>query len=122
MKTETPRTIRLADYTPPPYRATHVDLTFDLDPTATRVRAATRYEVAGSGGALVLNGEHLKLISITIDGRVLSANDYVLDDDTLTLAQTPAKFELAIETEINPEANKALEGLYRSKGKFTTQC
>ena len=34
---ETPQTIRLADYRPPAYTLDHIDLHFNLDPETTRV-------------------------------------------------------------------------------------
>ncbi len=131
MKTEhppqnEPRTIRLADYTPPPYRIESVDLVFDLDPKATRVRAslkvAAAHDRAKGVKPLELDGEHMKLISITLDGKPLAAGAYELSEHGLTIAAPPASFVLETEVEINPEANKALEGLYVSRGVFCTQC
>ncbi|MDX2222341.1 MAG: aminopeptidase N [Rhodospirillaceae bacterium] len=128
MKTETPpRTIRLADYAPPPYRAPEITLAFDLHPTATRVVAETVYvadhDRAKGVQPLVLDGEKMRLVSAALDGRPLSeGRDYVLTDATLTLPAPPARFALRIETEVDPQSNTALEGLYLSRGKFTTQC
>ncbi len=124
---ELPKTIQLKDYTPPPYCARTIDLTFDLHPTATRVVAVTTYEANHDRGmgikALVLDGEKMKLLSIMLDGKRLhSGTDYILDERGLTLAVPPSAFTLTIETELNPVENKALEGLYLSRGKFTTQC
>ena len=131
MKTEQspksdPQVIRLADYTPPPYRIESVDLTFDLESKATRVKAvlkvAADHDRAKGVQPLVLNGEKMKLISIALDGKALAATDYELDDEGLTLPKPPAAFTLETEVEIDPEANKALEGLYVSRGVFCTQC
>ncbi len=71
---------------------------------------------------LKFNGERLKLISVSIDGRALPPGEYELDEEFLTLAAPPAAFTLETEVEIDPEANKALEGLYVSAGRFCTQC
>jgi aminopeptidase N len=125
--TETPQAIRLADYTPPPYKANHVELTFDLHPTATRVKAVTAYEAAHDRAkgvkALTLDGERMKLVSVALDDKVLSeGRDYKLTKHSLIIPVPPATFALTVETEVNPEENKALEGLYLSRGKFTTQC
>jgi aminopeptidase N len=131
MKTEQPpknepQTIRLADYTPPPYRIESVDLTFDLDPKATRVKSslkiASAHDRAKGVKPLELDGEHMKLISIALDGQPLAARAYELTDHGLTIALPPASFVLETEVEIDPEANKALEGLYVSRGVFCTQC
>jgi len=131
MKTEQPpkaepQVIRLADYTPPPYRIESVDLVFDLEPTATRVRATLKVNSAHdrSKGVqpLELDGENMKLLSIALDGRPLSADAYTLTDQGLTIPLPPSAFVLETEVEIDPEANKALEGLYVSRGVFCTQC
>lgn len=131
MKTETPpkgepTVIRLADYTPPPYRFESVELEFDLVPNATRVKArlkiVSEHDRSKGVKALVLDGEDLKLIHIAIDGRKLAETEYNVSERGLTLAVPPAAFTLETEVEINPEANKALEGLYVSRGVFCTQC
>ena len=131
MKTEQPpknepQTIRLADYAPPPYRIESVDLVFDLDPKATRVRAtlkiASAHDRTKGVKPLELDGENLKVLSIALDGRPLASDAYELTDHGLTLALPPAAFILETEVEIDPEANKALEGLYVSRGVFCTQC
>ena len=75
MRTETPVAVKLADYTPYPFDIEHVDLSFDLDPEATRVTATLRISRKDKGDApLVLDGEALKLVSIAIDGRAHRSN------------------------------------------------
>ncbi|MBV9045602.1 MAG: aminopeptidase N, partial [Alphaproteobacteria bacterium] len=115
--------INLKDYRAPDYRISEISLDFVLDPLATRVTAISKVTRTGAAGApLVLDGEELKLVSIAIDGRALGASDYVLGKDTLTLEKLPAAFALEIVTEISPENNTTLNGLYTSKGMFCTQC
>jgi len=70
----------------------------------------------------VLNGERLKPVSVAIDGRRLSAEEHQIDAEFLTIPSPPAAFVLETEVEIDPEANKALDGLYMSGGRFCTQC
>ncbi len=121
MRTEEPRPVRLADYRPFPFVVERTDLAFDLQPSATRVRA--RLEIVRTGeGPLVLDGVRLKLLSAAIDGRVLTPDDHLLTPETLTIAATPDRFVLETEVEIDPAANTALEGLYMSGGRFCTQC
>ncbi len=123
MRTEQPVPIRLADYAAPAYLIDQVDLDFNLEPTATRVKAKLSVRRNGEHtGPLVLNGEGLKLISVAIDGRTLGKADYTLTTETLTIPEVPAAFTLETEVEINPEGNTALEGLYMSGGRFCTQC
>jgi len=123
MRTDEPRPISLKDYRAPDYRITHVELDFALEPLATRVKARSKIMRTGEAGApLVLNGEHMKLLSLAIDGRRLNEADYALTSETLTLRNLPDSFTLEIETEIAPEKNTALSGLYTSNGMFCTQC
>jgi aminopeptidase N len=123
MRTDVPQPVRLADYRPPAFRIDEVRLAFDLKPTATRVRARLMVRREGAHEeALWLNGERLSLISIALDGRALSATDYAIDDEGLTISSVPDAFTLETEVEIDPENNKALDGLYMSAGRYCTQC
>ena len=122
MRTEEPRAIRLSEYRAPHYRITDIAIDFVLDPDATRVTARSSVTRSGDSVPLVLNGEHVKLISVAIDGKALSAGSYAVDEETLTLPNVPQTFLLEVVTEIAPAKNTALEGLYLSKGVFCTQC
>ncbi len=118
-------TIRLADYRPPAFLVDRVALTFRLDPRATRVKSTIDFRpnpAAAPGQDLRLDGRKLTLVSAAIDGRALSL---VPDTEGLTVpaADLPAgPFTWEAETEIDPEANTALEGLYISRGMYCTQC
>jgi aminopeptidase N len=123
MRTETPQPVRLADYRPPAFVVDEVALDFRLEPTATRVRS--RLTIRRNGAAdepLFLNGERLKSISVALDGRPLAEGDYAVSPEGLTIETVPDAFTLDTEVEIDPENNKALEGLYMSGGRFCTQC
>ena len=123
MRTETPQPIRLSDYRPPAYLVDDVHLTFDLQPNATRVRARLAVRRNGDHSEpLAFNGERLKAVSVAIDGRVLGDGEHTIDAEFLTIPAPPAAFTLETEVEIDPENNKALEGLYMSGGRFCTQC
>jgi aminopeptidase N len=127
MKVETPRPVQLKDYRPPSYLIDKVDLLFALDPKATRVRARLSVranpEAEGRIQPLRLDGKHFELVSIALDGEQLSKQDYRQTEDSLTLLRTPREpFALEIETLVDPEANKALQGLYRTKGIYCSQC
>ncbi|HUZ13391.1 MAG TPA: aminopeptidase N [Caulobacteraceae bacterium] len=123
MRTETPRPVNLADYRPPAWLVDEVRLDFLLEPRATRVRARLAVRRNGEHAeALRFDGERLKLLSISIDGRGLAPGEYEIDDEFLTIADLPAAFTLETEVEIDPDANKALDGLYVSAGRFCTQC
>ena len=120
MRTEEPRSIRLADYKAPDFRIVTVHLDFALAPQATRVTARLDVERHNGNGPLVLQGECQKLLSVALDGKPLSGCR--LDDKSLTIADVPQRFTLEIVSEIDPSANTALEGLFLSNGMFCTQC
>ncbi|MFO6463108.1 aminopeptidase N [Jannaschia sp. KMU-145] len=116
--TPAPQTIHLGDYAPVPVTVTHVDLSFRLDPLATRVHARLTCERRGPG-EMVLDGEGLKALRVTLDGAEISP---VIDGDRMTIADAPDAFLLETEVEIAPERNLALSGLYMSNGMYCTQC
>ncbi len=125
MRTEqpVPVPVRLQDYRPPAFSVETVRLDFDLQPSATRVRARLQLRRGDAQDApLVLDGVRLKLISAAVDGRALTALDYSQDAESLTIPAVPDAFVLETEVEIDPQANTALEGLYMSGGRFCTQC
>ncbi len=126
MSAAQPKTIRLADYASPDYRVEEVHLAFDLDEKKTKVTSRLKVRSDHDRGSgvqpLVLDGDELKLVSVKLDGKPLSEKEYVLDEASLRIPSPPEKFELEIETEIDPSANTKLEGLYVSGGNFCTQC
>lgn len=103
--------IKLSDYTPYPYKVEGMALEFDLEPSVTKVRATTTFASAHDRSkgikALVLQGEHLKLRGVSLDGVPLAPSDYVVTETDFTLPIPPERFTLVIDVEINPEANKA---------------
>ena len=120
-----PQATHLSDYRPPAYRATRTELTFDLDPAATRVKARLhleRHPQREAGLPLRLDGEQLALKAIAIDGEPLSEAAFDTDAEGLTVHSVPERFVLETDVEIAPEANTALEGLYQSNGMYCTQC
>jgi len=121
----TPRTVRLADYQPPPFLVDRVELNFELDAAATRVRSrlSLRRNPAAPGDApLRLDGEALTLLHLARDGEQLGGNQYRIEDGALIVPDMPDACELAVETRIAPKDNTALSGLYVSNGSFFTQC
>ena len=127
MKTDTPRPVRLEDYRPPAYLVDEVRLDVSLHPTRTRVKSRLKLRANSAaterGGPLRLDGESLELAALRLDRKPLDPRAYELTDTALTIPRPPAKpFTLEATTYINPDANKALQGLYRSRGVYCTQC
>ena len=126
MRPEAPVTIRLEDYQPAPYTLETVHLDFRLMPTATNVEARLVFQRADGtpiGTPLVLDGDELELTGLSLDGLPLQPEDIKVSPDRLEIITPPAnRFELKIQTRIDPSANSKLEGLYRSSGTYCTQC
>ena len=113
----------LADYSAANFSISTVELTVELDEYKTRVtnRMQMSRKVANNL-PLILDGEHLTLLSVLIDDQPLSSEDYQLNDTSLSIAIDSDAFMLEIVTEINPVDNTALEGLFKSGDAYCTQC
>ena len=123
MKTETPKTILLTDYKAPNFLVDNIYLTLKLHSTATVVHSKIQMKRNGTHAeALVLSGEELKLVSVTLNSKKLSEKEFEIAGDQLIITNVPNEFTLEIENIINPEANKTLDGLYKSGSIFCTQC
>jgi len=121
-----PSAIHLEDYTAPPWLIDTVSLDVKLAPTATRVTATTTLRPNAdlpASSDIVLDGERMKLVSVSLDGVTLGSDAYDLTDSSLTLKGVSSKpHVLTVETECDPEANTSLTGLYRSNNVYCTQC
>lgn len=125
MRPKTPKTTYRKDYIPPAYKIPAVDLRFELGEEATLVHARLRVVRAAAalpGTPLLLDGQELELLSLTVDGEVLPLERYRQDEQGLILLNPPESFEIATLVRIQPQNNTMLEGLYRSNGLFCTQC
>lgn len=112
------------DYRAPDFSFEAVDLSFDIDATETTVRAYYDLSQAADSESndLWLDGRHMALDSLAIDGQTASTDSYSVHDDGLRLFGLPARCRLELVTRIAPNANTALEGLYQSDSILCTQC
>ena len=126
MRTEQPQMIYLKDYQAPDYLIDETHLTFELfeDHTLVHAQLLMRRNPARGPGlpALALDGQHLELLSVSLDDIEQVADDYQLSDSHLILHPTSEQFVVDTSVRIHPETNTALEGLYKSGGMFCTQC
>jgi aminopeptidase N len=119
-------TIYLKDYTVPPYLIDKVDLDVELGEETTTIKSHL-YVTANAASDnvppdLELMGNSLKLKSVHLNGNLLNKDQYKVNAEALTIHAVPSDFELMIETEIKPQENTTLTGLYKSSGNFCTQC
>ncbi len=126
MTQQAPPTLYRQDYSAPGYLTDEIALTFQLYPNETLVTARSHFrrnpEQTAGQRPLLLNGQELELVAITLDCRPLAAHEYALTDAGLTLHTVPDTFVLEITTRIFPDRNTELHGLYRSSGNYCTQC
>ncbi|AZC30786.1 Membrane alanine aminopeptidase N [Pseudomonas chlororaphis subsp. piscium] len=126
MRTEQPKMIYLKDYQAPEYLIDETHLTFELfeDHSLVHAQLVMRRNPVHGGGLppLVLDGQQLELLSVSLGDRELTAADYQLNANHLTLQPTSESFTVDTSVKIHPESNTALEGLYKSSGMFCTQC
>lgn len=122
MKTDSPKVIKLSEYQKPDYLVETIDLVVHLDNTKTLVQSKmTMKKTSAHNNPLVLNGEELVLKSVKINGVATTDYAHNTENHTLTIPGMGNEFTLEIENEINPEANKTLDGLYKSGTIFCTQ-
>ncbi len=116
-------TINLSDFTPTAYLVSRVALDFRLHPTKTTV--TTKIEFTANPAAktreLRLDGADMTLNWAKINGQPVELNpdETGVDLPTHLLGE---RFTWECEVEINPEANRSLDGLYMSGGMYCTQC
>ncbi|MCJ8517288.1 aminopeptidase N [Pseudorhizobium tarimense] len=127
MSTSENKVVELANYHPTDFVLERVDLTFELDPTNSKVDARLifhRREGADATAPLVLDGDELTLSGLLLDQNELPAEQYDATPQSLTIRDLPgaSPFEITVTTFINPEANSQLMGLYRTNGVYCTQC
>ena len=126
MREPTPQTILLKDYTPPAFLIPTTSLAIEIFDDHARVKATLQVErnaaAASPHAALELDGEELQLESVSVDGRMLVAGEFELDDSRLRIAGLPERFVLETSVRIEPQKNTQLMGLYAAKAGYFTQC
>src|SRR5438270_2624835 len=119
MREPQPKTIYLKDYTPPAFRVETVDLDVDIRDEHAIVRSRLAIRRASGNAPLVLDGEELALLTVTLDDRPAR---FEATPERLTVYDVPDQFTLETVSRIVPQKNTKLEGLYATKTGFVTQC
>jgi len=125
MRTDTGITIRRQDYQPFPFLIPKVSLEFELQAELTSVKAElTVVRKAGMTlpADLVLDGQALTLVSVHLNGALLTDSQYTLTDETLTIHGMPEHATLIIGSTCSPATNTSMAGLYVSGKSLFTQC
>lgn len=134
MKDAQARTTYLHDYQPPPYTIERTELDFDLYETHAIVQARLQFKryqdfTGADEDLLILHGRDLALEELRLNGHTLARDEYRLEEESLRIPHLDSlcsgdagRFELYCRTRIEPQNNSALEGLYKSRKMFCTQC
>lgn len=128
MSTEKGTVVYLKDYQAPNYFIDSIDLVFDLHEHHVQVESLLRCRInpdilaRGERPPFILWGKKLILKRVELNEVALIASLYQLEAESLTLPKVPDTFTLKIVTEIFPEKNTELSGLYRSNLIYCTQC
>jgi len=119
------KTTFLSDYKPRDYVLATTELDAVFAPEEMDIRAKLAFslrEGVSAGATLKLDGERMELRAISIDGRALEASEYAVSEKHLEVFSPPENFVLETVVRLKPEANKSLEGLYRTSDVWCTQC
>jgi len=134
MKNASARTTYLKDYRPPPFLIETTDLFFDLFEDHASVVSKLLFRrnpeaEKAEANSLQLHGQLLQLEKLLINDQALEATQYLVNEEGLTVLDLPGllgadfeAFRFECHTRIEPQNNTALEGLYKSKNMFCTQC
>ena len=135
MKDAQARTIFLKDYLPPAFIIETTALHFSLFEDYTIVKSELVMSINAAVGqehrtTMVLDGQDMELLSFELNGTALEKEDYIIEQESLTIKNVAKfldldrseSFLLKCSTKIEPQKNTALEGLYKSKKMFCTQC
>jgi aminopeptidase N len=124
MDVSPPKTIKLSDYSKTPYMIETVHLNVEIFSDHVRVINSLKMKQrpGRNGEALYLNGENQQLLSLTLDGNLLSEDEYELTDESLSIESPGQDFELVICSSHKPKENTSFMGLYMSQDNYFTQC
>jgi len=125
MKTETPVEHFLKDYQAPDFTIDSTYLEFVLAPNTTEVTNEMQINLPNSVKSIELDGEQLKLLEVLMDGVDITSRCEQTPEKLIVPVSTVSvdgRFQLTVKTQISPQTNTALEGLYRTSGNYCTQC
>jgi len=125
MRDAQPQVIHREAYTVPAFLIDRTELAFDLHEDHALVSACLhlrRNPAADPQAPLELQGQDLELLSLALNGRALAPAEYHLGAEQLRIDAVPDTFQLHSQVRILPQNNTSLEGLYKSRAMFCTQC
>ncbi len=126
MRDAQPGNIYLKDYRAPRYLIDKTVLRVEIRQDDTVVLATLEMrrnpDTNDRETGLVLDGQGLSLQSLSIDGKPLTPEQFSVTADELLIHEVPDQFTLTSEVIIRPKENSSLEGLFKSRTIYCTQC
>ena len=90
-----PQPIALADYQAPDYRTVNTDLIFDIHDGSEVTSTLDIQRQTLQGSVLQLDGQELELVGVELDGRLLSGNEFQIDNEQLILQESARSTSVA---------------------------
>ncbi len=115
-------TIFLKDYKPCNFQILSTHLTFDIESLYDVVVTNRMHIRRLQPGSLLLDGDGLELKEIALEHQILSSSAFKATSSCLEVFDVPDECVLTITTQLNPEKNSKLMGLYASREMLCTQC
>ena len=118
-------TVFRTNYRPFAWILEQVKLRFEIGDESTRVISELQFSrnpAARPSDNIELDGQEMELVSVLMDGKLLTTANYSLNADKLVIHNAPDSCVLTIDVLIKPQENTALEGLYPSGEFLLTQC
>ncbi len=115
------------DYQKPDFLVPRIELYFDIGDEYITVSAALTVLFDGKGKAaestpFILDGEDMELLSVELDGKPLSPEDYQYRNSKLVITGLGEESTLKTVVKIDPYNNTQLMGIYRSGDILCSQC
>ncbi len=121
-----PATTYLKNYQPPNFYIHKTKLHIEISKESVKVSSVLTISrntaTDKMDKSLSLSGKELSLQSVSVNGGKLTSDEYVLSDGNLVITSVPDQFLLETEVLIYPKNNTSLEGLYKSRTMYCTQC
>lgn len=119
-------TILRQDYKVPTHLVDTVTLEFDLDMESTSVSSTLHVrpnpDCDTNVGDLVLFGENLTLVSLSVNDEAMDETQFTVTDHSLNLHHITSEADITIVNRFSPVANTRLQGIYASGKNLISQC
>jgi len=116
----------LKDYTVPEYLIDTIDLKLDLidgqKSLTTAVYTVRKNPESKAENNFILQADNIEIQKILLNNEELSPSEYSFDGKVFVLKNAPDEFTFEVQNLFDAENNTALSGIYKSEGKYCSQC